>query len=137
MDWLLHWWYFLGILGDLFVSMWLLGLGRCSLFGFGSLPSGAGAGGASSSSNDRGSGSGSISGGGGGGGGGDSTSLTLLGELFSDGQDLDGAFWRPNVVPESFFATPRHYMLYLPLCMRFLSVFPMFVPSLSWQNDYF
>ena len=78
--------------------------------------SGAGAGGASSSSNDRGSGSGSISGGGGGGGGDDSTSLTLLGELFSDGQDLDGAFWRPNVVPESFFATPRHYMLYLPLC---------------------
>ena len=79
------------------------------------LPAFFAAGSGSSSSNDSGS-SNSSSSVSGGGGGGDSTSLTLLGELFSDGQDLDGAFWRPNVIPESFFATPRHYMLYLPLC---------------------
>jgi len=43
------------------------------------------------------------------------TGLTLAGEIFSDGRDTNGAFWRPNLIPEEFFAAPRHYMLYLPL----------------------
>ncbi len=43
------------------------------------------------------------------------TGLTLAGEIFSDGRDTNGAYWRPNLIPEAFFAAPRHYMLYLPL----------------------
>ena len=44
-----------------------------------------------------------------------SGNATLVGEIFSDGADNEGAFWRPNVIPREFFASPRHYMVYLPL----------------------
>jgi hypothetical protein len=39
----------------------------------------------------------------------------LAGELFSDGRDQNGSFWRPNPIPAEFFGKPRHFLLYLPL----------------------
>eukprot|EP01047_Picozoa_sp_COSAG01_P041560 COSAG01_NODE_3573_length_5920_cov_3.554372_3_plen_211_part_00 len=44
-----------------------------------------------------------------------SGNATLVGEIFSDGSDTNGAFWRPNAIPPQFFSEPRHYILYLPL----------------------